>query len=234
MSIRMIAAGLFAVFVPPAVAEDFTIVSKTRFGEKQGTQTVCLTPARMKTSGGGSDSIVEFASGQMTFLDGEKKTYYVTSMAEMTAYARHREEQAGTSGFNAREFGGLGEVAARKTGKTRQIAGTACTEWVFTMGEALGFEVCVAPTLPVPPAYFDARKAAYAGMGPMGRHFEKMFEAVRKASGFPLALAMHVKMESMKQESLTEASEVKRGAIPAATFEVPADFTKKKSPFAPG
>jgi hypothetical protein len=227
----MIAAGLFAAFALPATAQDVTIVSKTRFGEKQGAQTVFLTPARMKTSGGGSDSIVEFATGQMTFLDGEKKTFYVTSTAEMAAYARHREEQAKASGFNAREFGGLGEVTARKTGKTRRIAGAACIEWVFAMGEALVFQVCAAPDLPVPPAYFDARKSAYAGMGPMGRHFEKMFEAMRQAQGYPLALAIHVKTESMKQETLTEATDVRRGAIPRETFAVPADFTKKKSPF---
>jgi hypothetical protein len=68
----------------------------------------------------------------------------------------------------------------------------------------------------------------------MGRHFEKMFEAMKKARGYPLSFAMHVKMEGMKQETLTEATEVRKGGIPAATFEVPAAFTKKKSPFAPG
>ena len=231
----MILLGLSFVAAPaaPAAAADFTIVSKTRFGEKQGTQTVFLTPTRMKTAGGGNDSIVTFQTRTMTFLDEEKKTWFVTSVDEMTAYARRREEQARTSGFVPQTFGALGEVAARRTGRTRRIAGYACDEWVFTMSEALVFEVCAARRLAVPPSYFDARGAAYGGMGPMGRHFEKMFEAMKKARGYPLSFAMHVKMEGMKQETLTEATEVRKGGIPAATFEVPADFTKKKSPFAP-
>ncbi len=222
-----------AAFALPAGAEDLTIISKTRFGEKAGAQTVYLTPVRMKTAGGGGDSIVEFENGRMTFLDEAKKTYFVTSVEEMAAYARRREEQAKTSGFNAQAFGGLGDVAARKTGKTRKIAGYTCDGWVVAMGDALIFDVCAAPQLPVPPAYFDAHKAAYAGMGPMGRHFERVFEAMRKVRGYPLSLAMHVKTEGMKQDTLTEATEVRKGAIPAETFAVPADYTKKKSPFAP-
>lgn len=227
------AAASCVAFALPAVAEDFTIVSKTRFGEKAGAQTVYLTPAHMKTAGGGGDSIFEFENGRMTFLDEAKKTYYVTSAEEMAAYAKRREEQAKVSGFNVQAFGALGEVAARKTGKTRRIAGYTCDEWVVAMGEALILEVCAARRLPVPPAYFDARKAAYAGMGPMGRHFERLFGAMRKVGGYPLSLAMHVKTEGMKQETLTEAIEVRKGAIPADTFAVPADYTKKKSPFAP-
>ena len=182
----------------------------------------------------GEPTIVEFETGQMTFLDEAKKTYYVTSGEEMAAYAKGREEQAKTSGFNAKAFGNLGEVSARKTGKTRKIAGYTCDSWVVAMGEALILEVCAARDLPVPPAYFDARKAAYAGMGPMGRHFERVFEAMRKVRGYPLSLAMHVKTEGMKQDTLTEATEVRKGAIPAETFAVPADYTKKKSPFTPG
>ncbi len=218
----------------PAAGEDFTIVSKTRFGDKEGTQTVYLTPARMKTAGGGSSALVEFTTGQMSFLDEAKKTYFVTSVEEMSAYAKGREEQAATSGFNAQSFGALGAVAAKKTGRSRTIAGRTCDQWVFSMGEALVFEVCAARTMPAPPGYYEAKKASYAGMGPMGRHFEKMFEAMRKVPGFPLALAMHVKTESMKQETLSEATEVKKSPIPAAIFEIPADFVKKKSPFAPG
>lgn len=230
--VSVLTAALAACAIA-APAEDLTIVSKTRFGEKQGTQTVYLTSSRMKTASTGNDSLVEFATGKMTFLDEEKKTWFVTSVEEMTAYARRREEQARTSGFVPQTFGALGEVSARRTGRARRIAGYACDEWIFTMSEALVFEVCAARGLAVPPSYFEARGAAYGGMGPMGRHFEKMFEAMKTARGYPLSFAMHVKTEGMKQETLTEATEVKKGAIPAATFEVPAAFTKKTSPFAP-
>jgi hypothetical protein len=228
--LRLAAMAALAV---PAGAEDLTIVSKTRFGEKEGRQTVFLTPTRMLTKSGGAASIVEFESGQMTFLDEAKKTYYLSSVEEMAAYAKRREEQAKTSRFNEQAFGALGEVTARKMGKSRKIAGYACEGWVVALGEALVFELCAAPELAVPPAYFNARRAAYAGMGPMGRHFEKMFEAMRKIPGYPLSLAMRIKTEGMKQETLYEATEVTKGAIPPGTFAVPADYRKKKSPFAP-
>lgn len=215
-----------------ARAEDLTILSKTRFGEKQGTQTLFLTPTRMKTAGAGNDSIIELSSGRMTFLDEAKKTYYVTSVEEMAAYAKRREEQSQASGFNTESFGVLGEASARKTGQGRRIAGHPCDDWVITMGEGLVFEVCAARDLRAPNGYFDARGAAYAGMGPMGRHFAKMFDAMKKVRGYPLSLAMHVKLQGMKQESLTEATEIKREAIAPAVFEVPADYTKRPSPFA--
>jgi hypothetical protein len=231
---RVFAVTIAAALTLPAAAEDLTIASKTRFGEVNGTQTAWVTPTRMKTAGGGSASIFDFRTGTMTFFDEAKKTYFVTSVEEMTAYAKRREEQAKTSGFVPQAFGKLGAVTAKNTGRRRQIAGHSCDDWVLSMGNALVFEVCAAPRLTVPPSYFDARKAAYAGMGPMGRHFEKMFDSMRKVRGYPLSLAMHVKMEELKQETLNEATEVKTGAIPAAVFEVPADYTKKKSPFAPG
>jgi hypothetical protein len=35
----------------------------------------------------------------------------------------------------------------------------------------------------------------------------------------------------MKQHTLSEATEVKKGPIPASTFEIPAGYKKKPSPF---
>jgi hypothetical protein len=230
-----LAAALAVSALPWALvarAGDWTILSKTRFGEKEGAQTVFLTSARMKTSGGGSGALVDFDSGAMTFLDDEKKTYFVTSVTELDAYAREREEQARKSGFNTESFGPLTRPEARKTGRMRRIAGHACDDWRIAMGEGIVFEVCAARDLPAPAGYFEARGATYAGMGPMGRHFASMFGAMKAARGYPLFLAMHVRLESMKQESLTEATEVKAGAIPASAFEIPAGYAKKPSPFA--
>jgi len=227
----LLCAAAALVWAAAARAADWTIVSKTRFGDKEGAQTVFLTPLRMKTSAAGSDSIADFLTGQLTFLDEEKKFYSTTSIREMGDYALRREKQSAESGFNTQAFGKLGEASAKKTGKVRQIAGHACDEWTVSMGPELVFEACAARDIPVPPAYFDARGAAYAAMGPMGRHFANMFTAMKKTKGYPLSLAMHVKLESMKQESLTEARETRKGAIPASTFEIPAVYTKKPSPF---
>jgi hypothetical protein len=215
-----------------ARAADLTIVSKTRFGEKQGTQTVFLSAGRMKTSGGGSESIVNLKTGEMTFLDSEKSTYYVTSIRELDRYAGDRESQSRKSGYNQEGFGSLAEPSAVKTGSTRRIAGHPCDDWTIRMDDGIAFDVCAARDFPAPRGYFEARGATYAGMGPMGRHFRKMFDAMKQTRGYPLALAMHVKLESMKQESSTEATGVKAGPIPREAFEVPADYVRKPSPFA--
>jgi hypothetical protein len=222
-----------AAFLLAAMARagDLTIVSKTRFGEKEGTQTVFLSAGCMKTSGGGSESIVDLETGAMTFLEVEKSRYYVTSIQELERYAAGREAQSRKSHYNEEGFGPLAKPTAVKTGGSRRIAGCSCDDWTIRMGEGLVFDVCAARDIPAPRGYFEARAAAYAGMGPMGRHFRKMFEAMKKTRGYPLRLAMHVKLEGMKQESLTEATEVKAGAIPPKTFDIPAEYARKPSPF---
>ena len=228
---RPILAAAVLLHALSARAEDLTIVSKTRFGSKEGTQTVFLSSNRMKTSGGASASIVDLKTGTMTFVDGEKSSYYVTSIQEMDRYAAEREAQSKKSHYNEEGFGALVEPSAVKTGGSRRIAGHSCVDWTIRMGDGLVFDVCAARDLPAPHGYFEARAAAYAGMGPMGRHFRKMFEAMKQTRGYPLLLAMHVKLEGMKQESSTEATEVKAGAIPPKAFEVPADYARKPSPF---
>jgi hypothetical protein len=229
---KALALSISALLCAAATAGDLTIVSKTVFGEKQGAQTVFLSAGRMKTSGGPSESIVDLKSGAMTFLDGEKGSYYVTSIQELDRYANDREAQSKKSHYNEEGFGVLGEPSAVKTGGSRQIAGHPCDDWTIRMSDGLVFDVCAARDLQAPRGYFEARAAAYAGMGPMGRHFRKMFEAMKQTKGYPLRLAMHVKLEGMKQESLTEATEVKAGAIPPTTFDVPAEYARKPSPFA--
>src|SRR5262249_6776928 len=146
---------------------------------KEGTQTVFLSAGRMKTSGGGSESIVDLKSGAMTFLNAEKSSYYVTSIEELDRYAAEREAQSKKSHYNEEGFGVLGEPSAVKTGGSRRIAGHPCDDWTIRMSEGLVFDVCAARDLRAPRGYFEARAAAYAGMGPMGRHFRKMFEAMK-------------------------------------------------------
>ena len=226
-----LAAAAF-LLAAAARAGDLTIVSTTLFGGKEGTQTVFLSASRVKTSGGGSESIVDLKGGAMTFLDVEKSSYYVTSIRELDHYADEREAQSKKSHYNEEGFGALAEPSAVKSGGSRRIAGHPCDDWTIRMSDGLVFEVCAARDMPAPRGYFEARAAAYAGMGPMGRHFRKMFEAMKQTKGYPLRLAMHVKLEGMKQESLTEATEVKAGAIPPKTFEVPAEYARKPSPFA--
>ena len=45
------------------------------------------------------------------------------------------------------------------------------------------YENCMTQALQLPPAYYDALKSPYAMMGPMGKRFEKVFDAMQQGQG---------------------------------------------------
>src|SRR5262245_21423572 len=112
-------------------------------------------------------------------------------------------------------FGAAGDVTVTKRSEPRKTAGFETEQWVMRMGDALSFEAWAGPGLEVPTQYYDARKSMYAAMGPMGARFQKMVEEMRKVKGFPLATRVSAKMMMVKMNTLTEATEVKKGPIPA-------------------
>ena len=99
------------------------------------------------------------------------------------------------------------------------------------MGRALVFELCAAKGLEAPAKYFEGRKASFAAMGPLGKWYAKMFDEMKKIKGYPLSVAIDLDMGTMKQHTVSEATEVRKGPIPASTFEIPAGYKKKPSPF---
>jgi hypothetical protein len=99
------------------------------------------------------------------------------------------------------------------------------------MGENFVFEVCAAPALQPPPQYYEGRKLSYAAMGPMGKRFAAMFDEMKKIKGFPLASDMDADLGMAKMQVTSEATEVRKGAIPGSTFEIPTGYKKKASPF---
>jgi hypothetical protein len=66
----------------------------------------------------------------------------------------------------------------------------------------------------------------------MGQLFEKLYDELKKIKGFPLSTAVILRTPMSRTQTLDEAVEVKKGPIPASTFQVPAGYKKKKSPFA--
>jgi hypothetical protein len=58
-----------------------------------------------------------------------------------------------------------------------------------------------------------------------------MFQQMREIEGFPLSTKVSMSMMGRKMETLTEATQVSEGAIPASAFEIPAGYKKKASPF---
>ncbi len=82
-----------------------------------------------------------------------------------------------------------------------------------------------------PPAYYDASKLAYAAMGPMGARFDKLYEEMKKIAGLPLASKLDSKFMGFKIRTSSEATEVRKGPIPAGTFDPPPGYKKTKSPY---
>ena len=228
---RTLALALALTAALPIAAEDLTIVSKVTTRGESGTSTQYMTSTKSRATDGQADSIMDFSTGKLTFIDHKTKTYWETTMEEMAAFMDKLEREMKGNPMAERMFGGSGEVTVERGKRSRKIAGYDCDDYTLKMGDSFRFDVCAAPGLQTPPRYYEGKKAAYAAMGPMGRRFATMFDEMRKVKGYPIALDMDVDTGMAKISSTSEATEVKKGPIPESTFDLPAGYKKKPSPF---
>lgn len=232
---RSIAALACAAALPAlAAGEEVTIVSKTTV--KQGaptTSTQYIATDRVRTSDGENDVIVEVGTGRLTVINHKKKEYYEVTREEMQASLQKLEQQmSGPMGAMMDKMmgGKAGDVVVQK-GASRKVAGYDCTNYTFSLGENMRYENCMTQALQLPAAYYDALKSPYAMMGPMGKRFEKVFDAMREIKGMPIAMSSSVNLMGMNMQMTSEATEVRKGAIPASAFQLPAGYKKKETPF---
>jgi hypothetical protein len=225
-----VAAAVMAV-AAAASAEDLTIISRVDMGKgKTSVSTQYLAKDKVRTSDGESDTILDLASGRLVIINTKKKEYYETSLQDLAAAMQKLQQQMAGNPM-AGMMGKVEEVTVTKGSEPKKIAGYDTEHWVLSMGDSLRFEMWAAPALEAPTQYYDARKSLYAAMGPVGPRFQKMVDEMRKVKGFPLGTRVSAKMMMVKMDSLTEATEVKKGPIPASAFEIPAGFTRKDPPF---
>lgn len=232
---RSIAALCCAAALPAAAAaEDITVVSKTTVNQgAPSTATQYIGADRIRSSDGEHDTIVEVGSGRFTVINHKKKEYYEFTRDEMLASMQRFEQQmSGPMGAMMEKMmgGKIGEVTVTK-GAARKVAGYDCTTHVFSLGENMRYETCATQALQLPPAYYDALKGPYTLMGPMAKRFDKIFEEMKKVKGFPVAMSSTVNVMGFKMNVTSEATEVRRGAIPATAFQLPAGYKKKDTPF---
>ena len=232
---RSIVALAWAAALPAlAGAQDITVVSKVTVNQgPPSTSTQYISAGRIRSSDGEHDTIVDVAAGRFTVIDHKKKEYYEFTRDEMLASMQKFEQQmSGPMGAMMEKMmgGKAGEVTVQK-GASRKVAGYDCTSYTFSLGENMRYEMCDTQALQLPDQYYDALKGPYAMMGPMGKRFEKLFEEMKKIKGFPVAMTSTVNMMGLKMNVASEATEVKRGPIPAAAFQLPAGYTKKATPF---
>jgi hypothetical protein len=216
---------------PAAAAEDLTIVSRVDLGKgKTATTTQYLSSDKVRTSDGENDTIVDFSTGRLVVVNDKKKEYYETSLQDMAAAMQKMQQELAGSPM-AGMFGKVEDVTVAKGGEPKKVAGYDTEHWIMSMGDGLKFELWAAPALQAPTQYYDARKSLYLAMGPMGQRFQKMIDEMRKVKGFPLATRITAKLMMVKMDTLTEATEVRKGAIPASAFAVPAGYKRKDPPF---
>jgi hypothetical protein len=223
-----LAASLLAA---AAGAEDLTIVSKVSLGKNSSTSTQYVSADKVRTSDGQNDTIMEYGTGKMIMVDHKKKEYYETSLDEMLAMFDNLNKQMEGNPFLQKMMGEMTEVTVQPGGGSKTIAGYQCNQYLMSMGDTLSFDLWAAPDLQTPIQYYDANKLRYAAMGPMGQKFEKMYDEMKKIKGFPLGIGIKIKMMGMNNETVSEATEVKKGPIPPAAFAIPTGYKKKDSPF---
>jgi len=226
-------AALASLAALPALAEDLTIVSTVKMGDRQSTSTQYITADRARTSAGDADTIIEYGTGRIVQINNKNQEYSETSLAEMAAFVdKMAAKLEGLPAFARKAMGDtVGEITVRKGTATKKIAGYDCTQYTLSMGEDMVFDLWVTPALELPAHLVDAQKAPFAAMGPTGRRFVAMFDEMKKIKGLALATDMNYKIIGKKVDSLTEVTQVRRGPIPASTFAIPAGYKKKDSPF---
>ena len=236
----------------PAIAEDLTIVSKVTHDDgpaETSTSYISSDHVRMSQPDG-NEAMVDLKSGQMSVLDGKKKTYYVITRQDMDAMAAKIQEQMNSPEMKKAQeqmknlppeiqqrMGGMFAVDVEKTGTTRTIAGYKCENWTVTIGQFSRTEECVTNELKFPMqawdtyrGYTDSMKNLMTAMGPMARSLEKMQDQFKKMKGFPLASTTTTNIMGRKSATASEVTAIKRGAIPASAWEIPAGYTKVDSP----
>ena len=232
---RSIAALACAAALPAlAGAEDITVVAKATLNQgapRKATQYIAAD--RIRTSDGESDTIVDVAAGRFTVINHRKKEYYEFTRDEMLASMQKFEQQMpGPMGAMMEKMmgGKVGEVTVQK-GASRKVAGYDCTSHTFSLGDSIRYEMCATQALQLPPAYYDALKGPYSMMGPMAKRFDKLFDEMKKVKGFPVAMSSTVNLMAFKVQLVSEATEIRKGAIPATAFQLPAGYKKKDTPF---
>lgn len=239
------AVALALVVGLPAAAEELTIVSKTSGpGGAARTATAYLATDKFRHSDGEHDSIMDFATGRIVTIDHKKKSYWETTLDEMRAMTEKANEQMKQMQEQMKQnpqaaammqkmmgAGGPAEVKVEKGPTPRKIAGYECDQYVVSIGDAIKMDMWVTTAVQPPAQIFDARKAMTMPSGPMAQGFGKLYEEMKKIKGYPLAEAMTFKMMGMANTTSTEATEVKKGAIPASAFAIPAGYKKEESPF---
>jgi hypothetical protein len=238
-------AGFVAVSVPAALAEDLTLVFKSTSKDGSSTATSYYSSEKMRSGDAERDMIVEYGPGKITSIDHKKKEYSEITLAEMEAAmqkatakmeetSKQMEQQMAQMPPAMREkmesmMGGLTGAVTVTKGATRQVAGYSCQDYTIAMGQSMTTKVCATTALAFPAPNVDYRKflslgssAGAMAQNPMFKGISKVAEEMKKIEGISIAESTSLKIMGRNMDTSKEATEIKKGPIPAEAFDVAA------------
>jgi hypothetical protein len=253
---RSLAAVAFA-FAVTAAAEDLTIVAKvSRDNGPAGTATSYLSSDRVRlVTGDGNEIISDLKTGDVTMIDHKKRQYFTVTRQDMDQLqARMKQAMNSPEMQRAQEqmknlppdiqkrmqaaMGGIASsVTVQKTGTTRKIAGYNCENWTVSFGQISKSEECLSSELPLPTQdwqtyqeFTNRMRGLTGGMGPMGQAITELQEKTKDMKGFPLSKTTTASFMGRSMTTNIEVTEVRKGAVPASAWQVPAGYAKVDNP----
>jgi hypothetical protein len=249
-------AGALLGAALPAAADDLTIVSRmTRDGGEPTIATSYLASDHARIVQPDQEAILDLKTGQITVIDGRKKEYFVVTKQDMDQMKTRLQQTMNSPEMQKAQeqmknlppevqkrmqgmMGGAGGgFDVKKTGTTRKIAGYNCDNWTITLGQFSKTEQCMTTELPVPIQTWDTyrdfaegMKSAMASMGPMGKGIADIAAKMKEMRGFPLSSTTTSSFMGRSSSTSSEVVEVKKGAIPASAWEVPAGYRRIDNP----
>lgn len=223
----------------PASAEDLTLVFKSTNKEGTSTTTSYYSSEKMRSGDAEHETILEYAAGKITSIDHKKKEYSEITLAEMDAAMKQAQAKmdqmaeqmknmppAVREKMEAMMGGATGSVTVTK-GSTREVAGYSCQDYTIAMGQTMTTKLCATTALAFPIPKADAQKfasfATSAGMmaqNPMFKGLSKVADEMKKVEGVTIAESTSIKMMGRNMDSSKEATEIKKGPIPASAFDL--------------
>ena len=225
---------------PTPSLEGVTIVFRISGPDWEKTATHYYTASKVRFDQGDVATVVDLATGRIVNVLMARKQYSETTFEEieqaMTSVSAQMEKaMAGIpEGLRKKMMGDAARDVALTKGEVRTVASVPCRNYTVTLGEKTRMETCAALNFDLP---FDrthlrtlALVTAPIAKGHTG--LNRMVEKLREISGLSLASSMSLSLMGRKIETSTEATQIRRGPIDGAHFEIPHDFEKIDSPFA--
>ena len=187
-----------------------------------------------------SDVIVDLSTGTLTVIDHSQEQYWQATQGEVNAALARSTDDPQNDSRAASMTGGLMGASAppssvQKGPGTRQIAGYTCQEYLVTVGP-LKEQLWLTTQLNAPVSlaqWAAAQKTMFASAGPLATSMSQVMDELAKTNGFPMGQNTTTTFMGRRVQTSSEASEVRRGPLPASTFAVPEGFTKVPSPYVP-